>query len=451
MEDKEQRKFLTKEIKQNINIEFFLKVLEKNIHKLGVADFNSEKYIANGNYINYNNRNLNPFDFLTKELQIKFSDQLWGFVYAIYKKQQELNITANSNYGIIKKIKNDNFETKKYFDEMMKFNLVKLLSKYNYKLDKSKSSVNYAVIKKDNEKLVVSKKANNDGSFNYLYFNLNNDSDRGNIINFIKNRTGLTSANDIVKELKKLESIEANIENYEIGVAKSSYIREKAIEEFKNLPSVFESEKAIKYLTDSRKLDIDILKQFSDSIKHTQNYENIAIPMFVLNEDKSFLTMSGYNEKLTSFYEIDGKIIKDLNRGDKGVSILKSDISTRESIKKIFISESAIDSLSYLQLKNLQIDESLLIATNGQISENTKETLKVAINNLPNVESVELCFDSDEKGVKFSEAIKEYLDSLDLNIRVENDLPQNAKDWNDELKQKEQEQQLQVQGNYRTR
>ena len=64
--------------------------------------------------------------------------------------------------------------------DIMQLPLHKIFLANGYRIDRNKSSMNYPCLTNDNgEHIIVSKKENN-----YLYFNPQNDTDRGNIFLF---------------------------------------------------------------------------------------------------------------------------------------------------------------------------------------------------------------------------------------------------------------------------
>lgn len=68
-------------------------------------------------------------------------------------------------------------------------NLAEYAQSFGYAVDRKKSTKISPVLKKDGDTLIVGQ-SKADG--HYIYFNANNDSDRGSIIDFVKNRTGET-------------------------------------------------------------------------------------------------------------------------------------------------------------------------------------------------------------------------------------------------------------------
>ena len=84
-----------------------------------------------------------------------------------------------------------------------------------------------------------------------------------------------------------------------------------------------------------------------------------------------------------------------------------------------------IDTLSYCEMKDVNLKETLLCSTNGQISATQKEVIKALTKLAPNA-GVVLGFDNDERGKEFTKAILEIVP----NARSAKPI---LKDFNDDL------------------
>ena len=69
-------------------------------------------------------------------------------------------------------------------EEVLQLPLDQILLSMGYAKDKEKSSQNIKLKNENGDSLVISRNAKGD----YLYFNPNDDKDRGNLLNFCKNR-----------------------------------------------------------------------------------------------------------------------------------------------------------------------------------------------------------------------------------------------------------------------
>jgi hypothetical protein len=92
------------------------------------------------------------------------------------------------------------------------------------------------------------------------------------------------------------------------------------------------------------------------------------------------------------------------------------------SIKRLVITESAIDAMSYFQNHGKEGDCYLSFA--GELSEDQRDLLRVAVNKTA---QIVVGTDSDEKGMKFFEEIRSWRpDAM-------REVPSFGKDWNEEV------------------
>lgn len=294
--------------------------------------------------------------------------------------------------------------------------LDEILENNGYFKKREKSSRNYKTLSNDNgDTIVVSQLSNG----HYVYFNPNNQSDRGNIFNFCKNR-GI-SANDLTQGRQDIY-LKLNRENNNIT---NSQNLQKIIMEYRAMPKISE----VSFLSQKRKIAPQTIQQFN-SIK--QDNQNVVFASYGLSSgEKVFLrqigTMTYLAKPITKDKEgVEHKPIKQLCSGKKGLEILKADeLKSLRDVRKIVICESMIDSLSYFELNGLSKDETLLCSTNGQITKEQKEVFKY-LNKMANKAEIFLCFDKDEKGIGFGKTTKEIMPNAKVIKPV-------LKDFNDDL------------------
>lgn len=295
-----------------------------------------------------------------------------------------------------------------------------ILLNNGYEIKREKSSKNSITMTNSNKDTIVISRTYNG---HYLYFNPNDSTDRGNIYSFCKNR-GI--------KLKDLLSNKINIKELKHNLSESKDINnDKILDDFKALNSL----KNENFLVSKRLIDKEILSSFLHSMKQ-DNFHNVCIPTYTIKKirdiNTKILIQSGYMTYLKSPLKKDKegiefkKPLKQICYGKKGLELLKSKDSKKADIKNIIISESAIDSLSLLELKNLNPNETLLCSTNGTFTALHKEGLLYLKDEIKNVTFL-LSFDSDEKGLRFSKEIKELLKE---NAEV---LKPSLKDFNDDL------------------
>lgn len=309
-------------------------------------------------------------------------------------------------------------------ENLLELPLDEILKSNGYYEKRNKSSRNYKTLTNEqDDTIIISRQSNG----HYLYFNPNDDNDRGNIYNFAKNR-GI-KANDLINNKNiDVSELKSNIE----PISTISQSSKKAITNYKNLEQIKENS----FLTTKRKISPEILKEFS-SLKQDDKYGNAVVPSYILKNHQDgkiqFLTQAGSISYLSKPLTQDtqgkpyDKPIKQLCNGSKGLEILKADNSQNslKDYKNIVICESMIDTLSYCEIKGLNSKETLLCSTNGQISSSQKEVFK-HLNEKATNANIILAFDNDKKGIEFDQIIKEIIPRAVIDKAI-------LKDFNDDL------------------
>ena len=173
---------------------------------------------------------------------------------------------------------------------------------------------------------------------------------------------------------------------------------------------------------------------------------NIIVPLtnFVEYKDKyidyKYFEVMGYDRKLKAPREDQAK---SYINGKKGVVILTpKDIRKAENV---VIGESYIDCLSYIQLHHLIPEETIIVSTQGTITEKELDTIKAVVNKTyyrAKLRKIHLAFDNDKKGeeymIKTKKAIRE---TGHGNKIIKKQLESGYKDWNEKLVSKINQQQ----------
>lgn len=306
-----------------------------------------------------------------------------------------------------------------YNQNILTLPLDNLLLENGYILKKEKCSKNHLTLTNSNNDLIIITRATNN---HYLYFNPNDERDRGNIYSFCKNR------NIKLKELlraKDLSQLNHNIN--------PSSLTQKNLE----IITAFNENQAIKemnFFSKNRLIDCDILLHFPLKM---DKMKNILSPTFVLEKIESInftgINQAGYVSYLQSPLKKDKnknayeKPIKQLCYGFKGLEILKCTSTKKAEIKDIIISESIVDSLSLLELKEYNPKTTLICSTNGQITQKQKELLEYFTQIFKDVNII-LAFDNDAMGKKFTKECENIFQKNKMQI-----LTPILKDFNDDL------------------
>jgi predicted RNA binding protein YcfA (HicA-like mRNA interferase family) len=358
-------------------------------------------------------QNRNVIDFLRTEKKMSLKE--------IAEEIPKILEFQKNNH--IPEIPESELKERAYFkDRLLKLkteNLAKILAGMGYWKVKNKSSRNYAVMEnKDGDRVVVYRK---DGK--YLYFNPQQEKDRGDLYDFFKNRGDKNYQVIVEKTERALKAVETGggVVEIKIGEAKYSYSVDRALTEWERYGK---QERNYAYLA-WRGIDENIVETYAKQIR-TDEEGNILTPMYRYDARTSVkFAFSGYVRKMRIAEE--GKPKAYVN-GKKGLTILQNGLP-----EVAVVCESFIDGLSFVQLKKLDPEKTAIVATNGQVGENDIETLRSYFDELERrgaKPKIVLAFDNDEAGREFERRIAEALKGRDNEVIV---MRPNAKDWNEEL------------------
>ncbi|PPB57190.1 toprim domain-containing protein [Campylobacter hyointestinalis] len=310
---------------------------------------------------------------------------------------------------------------------LLELPLDEILKNNGYYEKRNKSSRNYKTLTNDqDDTIIISRQANG----HYLYFSPNNGSDRGNIYNFAKNRG--VSVQNLIDENKinDIKELQNNIKK----IINTNKNNNEIIDKFKKFDKIDKNS----FLISKRKISSELLANFS-SLKQDDKFKNAVVPTYTLgvvetnDGNREFLRQTGTISYLSKPLTQDpqgkayDKPIKQLCNGAKGLEILKADGAHKspKDFKNIVICESMIDTLSYCEIKGIDLKETLLCSTNGQISASQKDAIKALQKLAPNAQFV-LGFDNDERGKEFGKIVEQIVPNVRSVAPV-------LKDFNDDL------------------
>lgn len=306
---------------------------------------------------------------------------------------------------------------------LVKLPLDEILLSNGWNIKKDKDSKKYRALEnlETGDYVIVSRQQNGD----YLYFNPNNNADKGNIYNFCKNREIKFDYNAL-----DLKSLQEKLANSTLkSLSKTQEDKETETQQILNVLNQFQELPFNNPLFSKRDLNPDLLQEIV-GLKQ-DDFNNIVVPSY--NLEKNFLKPKGYVSYLyrpivkESKDTTEKKFIKQLCYGKKGLEILKTrETKNFKSVKTLVIAESSIDSLSFIELKKIEPKNMLLCATNGQITQEHKKAFEYLAKNTQDAE-IYLCFDNDIKGQEFTKIAKEFFKVAKVQIP-------NFKDFNDDLK-----------------
>lgn len=305
-------------------------------------------------------------------------------------------------------------------DELQRFkveiNISEYLASKGFELDKSKSCMSYAVMRKDNLKYVVTRAQ--DG--HYVYTDAHNPQNAGSIIDACQSLTG-KNLGQTRKELRpwigafppKVETIK-----YQAKVEKTEADFPKIIASWEQAKPVFD----YSYFQE-RKIDIETVNLYRDNIKQTEN----GTLLFRHFTPKSS-SVSGFEYKSKDYAGFS-------KGGQKGLCVFRN--CDAAGLRQIKVCETALDALSKAQLEGLPKDVAY-VSLAGNPSIEQIEQLKTVVDHygLDLVTAV----DNDKGGDLIAKQINAHQGEC------KRELPM-SKDWNMDLmlEREQEEQELDVQ------
>jgi len=325
----------------------------------------------------------------------------------ISKKQQGINEHQHrireQQQVVDRKIRIIREEIKELNMFKSEINLAEYISSFDYQRDKPNSSRNNIVMKKDDDKIIVSKSKE---SGHYVYFNVNDANDSGSIIDFIQKRfkENLGAVRNRLREWIKNPKPKEHIK-----ITSSS----KGVNKILNFWHKLKSEK---FTEPYRGISAKILNS-ANKIKKVGN--KLYFSLFNENGLCGVSTIDSNGDKMI----IDGS--------EKGLWI-KNDL---KNAKRIIIFESPFDAMSYEQLKSQEDD--FYVATLGNIGDSAKNTLEEMLYYNKDAHIV-VNTDNDEVGVDLSNKIFKLIYDVDESVYTRTRLRARPtlKNWNEDLIEK---------------
>ena len=288
-------------------------------------------------------------------------------------------------------------------------NLTQYAAHLGYEIDRKKSTRSSIAMRKDSDKVIISRRGNL-----WVYFSVTDDDDNGTIIDFAQKRTH-----------KSMGEIGRDLQNWTHGGVSlpdaKSYVREVAPQEYDpaRIERIFKSLKPVhrhrylgnRGLTDALLID----RRFAGRI-FADRYQNAVFPHFkdgqvcgleLKNHDKA-LFVRGSEKTLWRSY-----VFKDDNT--------------------LILAEAVIDALSYHAL--YRREKAVYAATGGGLSPEQGEIITAFIRDFVNLEHIIIIPDHDQGGDKFEKRILEAVEVSGFEGLLETHKPcHEGHDWNDVYK-----------------
>ncbi|MEM8722136.1 MAG: toprim domain-containing protein [Cyanobacteria bacterium P01_G01_bin.39] len=294
-------------------------------------------------------------------------------------------------------------------------NLVQYAQSQGYQYLTKQSSRNSAVLAHESgDKIIVATDTDGHG----IYFSVRDDADNGTIIDFVQNRSSV-GLKQIRQELKNWNQLSRTQTAKFTPREKPQPISRDRLKIIKAV-SRFKIVQEHDYL-EKRGIDQSILK--SDRFMGTvavDRYGNAIFPHY----DKEGITgFTTKNENYTGFSK----------GGTKALWQSKS----QESDRRLVIVESAIDAMSYHQLKSQKNYHTRYISTGGTISSSQLDLIKTAMADMTRLGGeIVIATDNDEAGNKLAQTLSKEAPSKS---QISRDVPDLGKDWNEILQHNRQQ------------
>jgi hypothetical protein len=283
--------------------------------------------------------------------------------------------------------------------------------RYGYQRDRRESSVASHVLRHPatDDKIVVRK----DRDGHWTYFSVRDDRDHGTIIDFVQRRGRYLSLGSVREELRSWLGTARPVPDAVETPRRSLPARRRPVAE------VFEAARVVStcdYLC-ARGLRPETL---SDArFASTWRLDARGSVLFAHRDEAGALT--GFEVKSRTFTGFAA-----------GGTKTAWQSSARESDRVLVVTESAIDALSYHQLRRGPREAARYLSTAGAPSPAQFQLLEKFFARLPRATTIVAAVDSDEAGHKIAGRV-EALTRRVPHLGFRREAPEGAKDWNDVL------------------
>ena len=304
-------------------------------------------------------------------------------------------------------------------EELEKFkteiNLVEYAQSFGYQYITKQSSRNSAVLAHDNgDKIVVATDTDGHG----VYFSVRDEADNGTIVDFVQNRSN-PSLGGVRKELRDWRDKPRVQSSRFTSVDKPQPINSDRYQIIK-AASNFKVVQSHPYL-EKRGISQSILQ--SDRFAGTVAIDDRGNAIFPHYDTNGMTGFTAKNENYTGFSKGGTKALwrSQANEGDR----------------RLVITESAIDAMSYHQLLSDRNPHTRYISTGGTISNKQLELIKTAMADITKIGGeIVIATDNDRAGNKLAQTLTKEAPSK---AKISRELPKLGKDWNEILQQSRQQ------------
>ncbi|MEF2229185.1 MAG: MobV family relaxase [Candidatus Cardinium sp.] len=332
--------------------------------------------------------------------------------------KQEVVYSKNTHKTLIEnRIKDDLEKVKR------EVNLIQHAASMGYVLNKEKSSKTWAVMVKEDDKILIKNSPNQNG--HWMYKSLVDEQEKGTIVDFMQKRgfsyqsiCGLSSRHLDDRVVKDQKSLSIEIED----ALSQRYIAQEAFDRVvEHQKGNYLACRGIDEVTYGCYEGVKVGNQAVFALYRDINSNGNGVICSTISyqfDAKGSMSDDGFFNS-TKYFQ------KELPRG---LSVL---VDSNVSVKHIVVSESPIDALSYKQIHKPS-EGTMYVSTCGSLSEGVKKELEnVFCNARENGWSVTLAFDNDKAGRQMDKEVRELAQSLKVSCK--SSIPSKGKDWNEEL------------------
>ncbi len=285
-------------------------------------------------------------------------------------------------------------------------NLTQYAAHLGYEIDRKKSTRSSIAMRKDSDKVIISRRGNI-----WVYFSVIDDNDNGTIIDFAEKRTH-KSIGEIGRDLQSWIGGGVSLPNVK------SYVREVAPQEYDpaSIKGIFKSlmhPHKHKYLASRGLTDIILSNDRFVGRIYTDRYQNAVFPHY---KDGQVCGLELKNQSKTLFV-----------RGSEK-TLWRSHVFKGDNT--LIIGEAVIDALSYYGL--FKRENAVYAATGGGLSPEQSELIAAFIRDFITLEHIIIIPDHDQGGKKFEERIRGAVEEAGFVGSLERHMPDlQGQDWND--------------------
>ena len=294
-------------------------------------------------------------------------------------------------------------------------NLVEYAQSFGYQYLTKQSSRNSGVLANDSgDKIIVATDTDGHG----IYFSIRDEADNGTIVDFVQNRQNIRLS-EVRQELRNWHQSPRTQPALFTPRDKPQPISRDRLKVVK-AASNFKVVQSHPYL---EKRGIDRSSQNCDRFIGTVAVDDRGNAIFPHYDQDGITGFTAKNENYTGF--------------SKGGTKALWRSQTKEGDRRLVIVESAIDAMSYHQLKSQENSHTRYISTGGTISTKQLELIKTAMADMAKIGgSIVIATDNDEAGNKLAKTLAKKAPSQS---NITRDVPSKGKDWNELLQHNKQQ------------